>query len=80
MYDRGWRNIVNIDYSPALIAQMKAKHSVSRPNMEWHEMDIRKLAFQDGTFDVALDKGEPSSPTLLDQKDNFIIGCLIQFP
>ncbi|KAF7977713.1 hypothetical protein HWV62_2986 [Athelia sp. TMB] len=57
MYDQGWKNIVNIDYSSALIAQMKDKHSASRPEMEWHEMDIRKLTFEDDSFDVALDKG-----------------------
>ncbi|CDZ97181.1 Predicted spermine/spermidine synthase [Phaffia rhodozyma] len=57
MYDEGWRNIVNIDYSGTLIQNMKALHSETRPEMEWLEMDIRKLDFPDGVFDIALDKG-----------------------
>ena len=36
---------------------MKKRHSHLRPGMEWHEMDIRNLKFDDATFDVAIDKG-----------------------
>jgi ubiquinone/menaquinone biosynthesis C-methylase UbiE len=36
---------------------MKEKHQESRPGMEWLEMDIRDLKFDDASFDVALDKG-----------------------
>jgi len=57
MWEDGYRNIVNIDYSSILIEQMKKRHSDLRPEMEWHEMDVRKLTFGDGTFDVAIDKG-----------------------
>ncbi|KAJ7576916.1 S-adenosyl-L-methionine-dependent methyltransferase, partial [Mycena floridula] len=56
MYDDGYRNIVNIDYSATCIQQMRERHA-SRPEMEWHEMDIRELQFEDNSFDVALDKG-----------------------
>ncbi|KAI0333851.1 S-adenosyl-L-methionine-dependent methyltransferase [Cubamyces sp. BRFM 1775] len=57
MYDDGYKNIVNTDYSGILIEKMRHKHAESRPEMEWHEMDIRDLKFEDGTFDVAIDKG-----------------------
>ncbi|KAF5316829.1 hypothetical protein D9619_006317 [Psilocybe cf. subviscida] len=57
MYEDGYRNIVNTDYSGVLIDQMKHKHSEKRPEMEWHEMDVRHLAFEDESFDVAIDKG-----------------------
>lgn len=56
-YDEGWTNIVNVDYSTPLIEQMIEKHSVSRPEMSWHQMDIRALEFEDNSFDVAIDKG-----------------------
>lgn len=57
MYDDGYKNIVNIDYSDILIEQMRKKHGEARPEMEWLEMDVRDLKFEDGTFDVAIDKG-----------------------
>ncbi|KAL7409911.1 S-adenosyl-L-methionine-dependent methyltransferase [Mrakia frigida] len=79
MYDEGWTQIVNVDYSSALIEQMKEKHSVLRPSMTWHQMDIRELSFEDGSFDVALDKatmdtmmqekGDPWSPSEKVQAD-----------
>ncbi|VDB99897.1 unnamed protein product [Peniophora sp. CBMAI 1063] len=57
MYDDGYKNIVNIDYSGVVITRMKARHGGTRPEMEWLEMDIRDLKFDDNTFDVAIDKG-----------------------
>ncbi|KAI0282987.1 S-adenosyl-L-methionine-dependent methyltransferase [Russula brevipes] len=56
MYDDGYKNIVNVDYSPVVIERM-AERNLSRPEMQWLEMDIRELSFDDGTFDVAIDKG-----------------------
>lgn len=52
----------NLQYSPALIEQMKIKHSELRPEMTWLEMDIRKLEFDDDSFDIALDKGRLFAP------------------
>ncbi|KAI0794493.1 S-adenosyl-L-methionine-dependent methyltransferase [Fomes fomentarius] len=57
MYDDGYKNIVNTDYSSVLIEKMRHKHEESAPEMEWLEMDIRDLKFEDGSFDVAIDKG-----------------------
>jgi len=36
---------------------MKDRHRAHRPEMEWIEMDIRKLHFANDSFDVAIDKG-----------------------
>ncbi|KAI1791823.1 S-adenosyl-L-methionine-dependent methyltransferase [Ganoderma leucocontextum] len=57
MYDDGYKNIVNADYSGILIDKMKRKHAGLAPEMEWHEMDIRDLKFDADSFDVAIDKG-----------------------
>nr|XP_019008568.1 uncharacterized protein I206_06245 [Kwoniella pini CBS 10737]OCF47349.1 hypothetical protein I206_06245 [Kwoniella pini CBS 10737] len=57
LYDNGWENIVNIDYSKIVIDQMKERH-ISRPKMEWLEMDILDLNFQDEDFDLVVDKGQ----------------------
>ncbi|KAH0582790.1 hypothetical protein H2248_010700 [Termitomyces sp. 'cryptogamus'] len=57
MWDDGYKNIVNIDYSPVVVEQMRRRHEVFRPEMEWHLMDVRDLQFDDDSFDFAIDKG-----------------------
>ncbi|KXN90687.1 Methyltransferase-like protein 13 [Leucoagaricus sp. SymC.cos] len=57
MWDDGFKNIVNTDYSSVLIERMKQRHEQVRPEMEWYEMDIRDLKFADESFDAAIDKG-----------------------
>ncbi|KAF7308262.1 Methyltransf-25 domain-containing protein [Mycena chlorophos] len=57
MYDDGYKNIVNVDYSRVVIEQMRTRHAETRPEMEWLEMDVRNLDFADASFDVAIDKG-----------------------
>ncbi|KAJ9114000.1 hypothetical protein QFC22_005818 [Naganishia vaughanmartiniae] len=44
-------------YSGTLIEQMRARHAELRPDMRWEEMDIRDLKFEEGDFDIVLDKG-----------------------
>ncbi|PBK72505.1 S-adenosyl-L-methionine-dependent methyltransferase [Armillaria solidipes] len=57
MYDDGYKNIVNVDYSSVVIEQMQKRHGTDRPEMEWRVMDVRELEFADDHFDVAIDKG-----------------------
>ncbi|KAI0091507.1 S-adenosyl-L-methionine-dependent methyltransferase [Irpex rosettiformis] len=57
MYDDGYHEIVNVDYSGILIEKMRQKHEVIRPEMQWHEMDVREMALETESFDVAIDKG-----------------------
>ncbi|KAI0954545.1 hypothetical protein AcW1_006406 [Taiwanofungus camphoratus] len=47
-----------LQYSGILIEKMRQRHEHARPQMEWHEMDIRDLTFDSETFDVAIDKGK----------------------
>ncbi|KIO16936.1 hypothetical protein M407DRAFT_180073 [Tulasnella calospora MUT 4182] len=56
MWQDEYRNIVNIDYSGVVIGKMKSKYE-DRDGMEWLEMDVRELTFENNSFDVAIDKG-----------------------
>lgn len=53
MWEAGFKDIVNIDISPAVIEQMRTKY----PHMVWEVMDATKMSYPDGHFDVVLDKG-----------------------
>ncbi|GBG81413.1 hypothetical protein CBR_g32089 [Chara braunii] len=57
MYDHGLTKITNIDFSKVCIMQMLTKHVRLRPKMRWLVMDMTKMQFADGSFDVVIDKG-----------------------
>ncbi|KDQ18894.1 hypothetical protein BOTBODRAFT_63062 [Botryobasidium botryosum FD-172 SS1] len=61
MWDDGYKNIVNIDYSSVCIENMRRRNLEKRPNMEWLEMDVRKLEFEPESFDIVIDKGTMDS-------------------
>ncbi|XP_030832553.1 EEF1A lysine methyltransferase 4-like [Strongylocentrotus purpuratus] len=56
MYEDGYHNIVNVDFSSVCIEKMKEKHQHC-PIMQWMVMDIKDLKFPDCSFDVVLEKG-----------------------
>ncbi|CEG38239.1 s-adenosyl-l-methionine-dependent methyltransferase [Plasmopara halstedii] len=58
MYNAGFHNITNIDFSGIVIARMKAKYKDKMPEMKWKEADMTKLSetFKFGSFDVVIDK------------------------
>ena len=43
MYDAGWHNIINVDFSKVVIAEMLRLHVRLRPHMRWQVMDITHL-------------------------------------
>ncbi|EDO44209.1 predicted protein [Nematostella vectensis] len=55
MYNEGYTDITNIDYSPIVIENMKRKCHAMR-GMEWKVMDITKLDFPPNSFDVVIEK------------------------
>lgn len=58
LYDQGYENIYNIDFSANVISRMKSKHEKSRPKMQWIVMDMTNLIFSEDIlpFDVVIDK------------------------
>ena len=56
LYDDGYTNIVNIDYSQNVIEKMKLKNS-HRNKMTWVVMDMTNMnPFSNESFDVVIDK------------------------
>ncbi|KAF6728467.1 Endothelin-converting enzyme 2 [Oryzias melastigma] len=55
MYDAGYHNITNIDYSSVCIETMSARYSRCT-SMTWQTMDVRELSFCDASFDVIIEK------------------------
>ncbi|KAJ2782698.1 hypothetical protein H4R18_002124 [Coemansia javaensis] len=56
MYQDGYEDIVNVDYSAVVIEQMRRRYG-HQGRMTWEVMDVRALALGDGSVDVAIDKG-----------------------
>ncbi|XP_066565937.1 EEF1A lysine methyltransferase 4 isoform X2 [Amia ocellicauda] len=67
MFNCGYGSIVNIDYSVVCIETMAAKHAHC-PGLTWLQMDARKLAFPEDTFDVVLEKGTLDA-MMVEEKD-----------
>jgi hypothetical protein len=43
LYDAGFENIVNIDFSKDVIVEMMKKHLRLRPRMKWRVMDMTEM-------------------------------------
>ncbi|NXJ75347.1 EFMT4 methyltransferase, partial [Trogon melanurus] len=56
LHELGYTDVTSIDFSPACIAAMRARHARC-PALRWAVMDIRALAFPDAAFDVVVEKG-----------------------
>jgi SAM-dependent methyltransferase len=56
MYDEGYRRITSIDFSPPVIALMRAR-AAGRAGLVYEVMDARDLRFAEGSFDAVIDKG-----------------------
>lgn len=57
LYDDGYTQIINIDYSTNVIEKMREKHSQMRPSMTWEVMDMTNMsAFDSESFDIVIDK------------------------
>ncbi|KAG0456449.1 hypothetical protein HPP92_024237 [Vanilla planifolia] len=57
IYDAGFHQITNIDFSKVVISDMLRRNVRSRPEMRWRVMDMTDMQFREESFDVVLDKG-----------------------
>ncbi|PVU95880.1 hypothetical protein BB561_001518 [Smittium simulii] len=55
MYNDGYQDITNIDFSEIVIQQMSER--CSELDMKWQVMDVLDLKYPDNQFDVLIDKG-----------------------
>ncbi|AEC08579.1 S-adenosyl-L-methionine-dependent methyltransferases superfamily protein [Arabidopsis thaliana] len=57
LYDAGFRDITNVDFSKVVISDMLRRNIRTRPELRWRVMDITKMQLADESFDTVLDKG-----------------------
>ena len=57
MYNDGYHNIINTDYSPVVIENMKKKCQYTCSDMTWKVMDILNMTYEPETVDIVLEKG-----------------------
>jgi len=69
LYDDGFKNIVNLDYSQIVIDKMQKKHQNCK-EMSWVCMDMLNMDFEDNTFDLIIEKGTIDA-LLVGQKDQW---------
>eukprot|EP01116_Phalansterium_solitarium_P014304 TRINITY_DN31894_c0_g1_i1.p1 TRINITY_DN31894_c0_g1~~TRINITY_DN31894_c0_g1_i1.p1 ORF type:complete len:215 (+),score=25.46 TRINITY_DN31894_c0_g1_i1:49-693(+) len=56
MYKDGFQRITNVDFSPEVIRLM-SERCKDLTEMSWLVMDVMKMEFPGGSFDIVLDKG-----------------------
>ncbi|KAL8026596.1 hypothetical protein ABFX02_14G038600 [Erythranthe guttata] len=57
LYDAGFLNITNVDFSKVVISDMLRRNLRERPGMKWRVMDMTNMQFADESFDAIVDKG-----------------------
>ena len=59
LYDMGYQNIRNLDFSPLVIEEMRSKNADGkREKMSWDLGDMTEMKdYEDASFDVVFDKG-----------------------
>ncbi|PKA59642.1 hypothetical protein AXF42_Ash020243 [Apostasia shenzhenica] len=57
LYDAGFHQITNIDFSKVVVSDMLRRNVRSRPEMRWRVMDMTDMQFADQSFDIIFDKG-----------------------
>ena len=54
LYRDGWTDITNIDISQVVVDNMRLKWAGTK--LKWLKMDMTDMAFEDGSFDVVIEK------------------------
>lgn len=75
IYEKKTKKVTSVDISSVAIEAMKEKHP-DRPGLTYSIMDVRKLDFHPGVFDVIVDKGTLDSLLCSDEADrNAALAC-----
>jgi ubiquinone/menaquinone biosynthesis C-methylase UbiE len=75
MYNDGYHQLTNIDFSPVVIEQMAQRY----PSLTWSVMDIKHLSFPSDSFDAVLDKGTLDALTCGGDVDECIFQALSEY-
>ena len=67
LYQDGYHNITNIDFSSTVIDLQRQRH-LDKPEMKWLTMDIMDLKFDKSSFDIVVDKATTDA-LLVDEGD-----------
>mmetsp|Transcript_24214 Transcript_24214/g.28183 ORF Transcript_24214/g.28183 Transcript_24214/m.28183 type:complete len:222 (+) Transcript_24214:47-712(+) len=57
MFEEGFQYIHNIDISSVVVKSMNEKYRDKGPNFKFLQMDARSMDYEDGAFDIVVDKG-----------------------
>ncbi|KAL9155661.1 hypothetical protein ABFS82_09G019500 [Erythranthe guttata] len=57
LYDAGFKQITNVDFSNYVIENMSKRNSEQRPEMTWHSNDMTIVMFPGKSFHDVVDKG-----------------------
>ena len=78
MYNDGYKNLVNNDFSPVVIEQMSKRYSEMK-TLVWDVMDITKMAYPNESFDTVLDKGTIDALTCGEDYENQIFKACCEY-
>ncbi|XP_041913396.1 eEF1A lysine and N-terminal methyltransferase [Alosa sapidissima] len=56
LYDVGYRQLTNIDISETVVSHMNQRNAERRPGLTFQLIDATQTGFEDGSYQVALDK------------------------
>ena len=56
MFNDGFQNIQNIDFSKEAIIKQQTKYYEKIPELVFKKMDAKELEYPDGSFDAVIDK------------------------
>lgn len=56
MYDDGFERVISVDVSPIAVKFLGDKCRHKKDEFKYETMDVKNLTFEEGKFDVVLDK------------------------